>query len=221
MSGPDAVIIRRPALSGHQPVEALWLPVERFSEQERARLILTHWQTDARAYRFADGDLLRFPKARAMLCEGLAGWPLIRQGRALCSARLSPEEMQRLAHADVWLVRGTQVNALHLRDAATLAPSQWIDVSQYALLDTHDCQDILPEPLADPLAVQTDIREILGDSLAPVSPEREAVMQALLERQRQAARPGVPAARHTPGPANNRHSTGELKNGLLGSSTAC
>ena len=216
MSGPDAVIIRRPALSGYQPIEALWFPVERFSEQERARLILTHWQTDARAYRFADGDLLRYPKARAMLCEGLAGWPLIRQGRTLCSARLSPEEMQRLAHADVWLVRGTQVNALHLRDATALTPGQWIDVSQYALLDTYDCQDVLPEPLADPLAVQTDIREILGDSLAPVSPEREAVMQALLERQRQAATPGVPAARHTPGPANNRHSTGELKNGLLG-----
>ncbi|MFQ6554416.1 bpX6 domain-containing protein [Pseudomonas sp. Lb2C1-1] len=216
MSGPNAVIIRRPALSGYQPIEALWFPVERFSEQERARLILTHWQTDARAERFADGDLLRFPKARAMLCEGLAGWPLIRQGRTLCSARLSPEEMQRLAHADVWLVRGTQVNALHLRDATALAPGQWIDVSQYALLDTYDCQDVLPEPQADPLAVQTDIREILGDSLAPVSPEREAVMQALLERQRQAAVPGVTAARHTPGTANNRHSTGELKNGLLG-----
>ncbi|XVN18010.1 bpX6 domain-containing protein [Pseudomonas corrugata] len=146
MTGLEAVMIRRPALSGYQPIEALWFPVERFSEKERARLILSHWQTDARAYRFADGDLLRFPKARAMLCEGLAGWPLIRQGGTLCSARLSPEEMQRLAHADVWLVRGTQVNALHLREATILAPSQWIDVNQYALLDTYNCQDVLPEP---------------------------------------------------------------------------
>ncbi|SFH25069.1 bpX6 domain-containing protein [Pseudomonas sp. NFACC45] len=210
MAGPDAVIIRRPTLSGYQPIEALWFSVERLSEQERARLILTHWQTDARAYRFADGDLLRFPKARAMLCEGLAGWPLIRQGRTLCSAQLSAEEVQRLAHADVWLVRGTQVNALHLRDATTLAPGQWIDVSQYALLDTYDCQDVLPEPQVEPQAVQTDIREILGDSLAPVSPEREAVMQALLERQRQAAPPDVAAARHTPGPANNQQRTGGL-----------
>jgi hypothetical protein len=216
MSGPDAVIIRRPALSGYQPIQALWLPVERFSEQERARLILTHWQTDARAYRFAEGDLLRFPKAHSMLCEGLAGWPLIREGRTLCSARLSPEEMQRLAHADICLVRGAQVNALHLRDAAELAPGQWIDVSQYALLDTYDCQDVLPEPQVEPQAVQTDIREILGDSLAPVDPEREAVMQALLERQREVARPGVAAARHKPGSANGPQRAGTLSDGLPG-----
>ncbi|QVI69237.1 bpX6 domain-containing protein [Pseudomonas syringae] len=216
MSGPDAVIIRHPALSGYQPIQALWFPIERFSEQERARLILTHWQTDARAYRFAEGDLLRFPKAHTMLCEGLAGWPLIREGRTLCSARLSPEEMQRLAHADVWLVRGTQVNALHLNDATALTPDQWIDVSQYALLDTYDCQDVLPEQQVEPQAVQTDIREILGDSLAPVDPEREAVMQALLERQRQVAPAGVAAARHAPGHANSPQSAGPLSDGLPG-----
>jgi hypothetical protein len=214
MSGPDAVIIRRPALSGYQPIEALWFPVGRFTEQERARLILTHWQTDARAYRFAEGDLLRFPKAHTMACEGLAGWPLIRQGRTLCSARLSPEEMHRLAHADVWLVRGTQVNAVHLRDATALEPGQWIEVSQYALLDTYDCQDVLLEPQVEPQAVQTDIREILGDSLAPVAPEREAVMQALLERQRQVPLPSVPAVRRTPGPANSPQSAGTLSDGL-------
>jgi hypothetical protein len=216
MSGFDAVTIRRPALSGYQPVEALWFPAERFNEQERARLIIRHWQTDARAYRFADGDLLSFPAARAVLCEGLPGWPLIRQGRALCSAQLTPEEMRRLAPADIWLVRGTLVTALDLRDATALAPGQWIDVSQYALLDTYDCRDVLPEPLTEPLAVQTDIREILGDSLAPVSPEREAVMQALLERQRLAAAKSNSAARRSPDPANTLQSPGPLKDGMAG-----
>ena len=211
MSGLDSMMIRRPALTGSQHVEALWFPVERFSEQERARLIISHWQTDASAFRFADGDLLRFPKARAMLCEGLAGWPLIRQGRTLCSARLAPEEMQRLAHADVWLVRGTQVDALHLRDATALAPGQWINVSRYALLDTYDCRDVLPEPEVEPLAVQTDIREILGDSLAPVSPEREAVMQALQERQRQASTSKAQTARNGAGDANTPQIAGSLK----------
>lgn len=214
MSGADEVIIRRPALSGYQPIQALWFPVERFSEQERARLILTHWQTDARAYRFAEGDLLRFPKAHTMLCEGLAGWPLIREGRTLCSARLSPGETQRLAHADVWLVRGTQVNALDLRDATALAPGQWVDVSQYALLDTYDCQDVLPEPHVEPPTVQTDIREILGNSLAPVDPEREAVMQALLQRQRQGPPSRLTAACQTPDPANSPQSAGLLSDGL-------
>lgn len=216
MSGPDAVTIRRPALTGYQQIEALWFPVERFSEQERARLILAHWQTGARAFRFAEGDLLRFPKASSRLCEGLAGWPLIRQGRTLCSARLTDEEIQRLAHADVWLVRGTQVNALHLRDATTLAPGQWIDVSQYALLDTYDCRDVLPEAETEPLAVQTDIREILGDALAPVSPEREAVMRALLERQRTATANSKPAAKPTPNPVNAPQGAGLIKDSMAG-----
>ncbi|WP_338474756.1 bpX6 domain-containing protein [Pseudomonas sp. MS646] len=216
MSGPDIVMIRRPVLSGYQPIEALWFPAERFSEHERARLILSHWQTDAKAYRFADGDLLRFPKACARLCEGLAGWPLIRQGRTLCSARLSNEEMQHLAPADVWLVRGTQVSALHLREATALAPGQWIDVSQYALLATYDCRDALPEPHAEPLVVQTDIREILGDSLAPVSPEREGVMRALLERQRQAAVDKATAAHRPPASASHSQGRGPLKDGLPG-----
>ncbi|MFY1667253.1 bpX6 domain-containing protein [Pseudomonas sp. Pseu.R1] len=216
MSGPDAVTIRRPALTGYQQIEGLWFPVERFSEQERARLIVAHWQTDATAFRFAGGDLLRFPKARAMLCEGVAGWPLIRQGRTLCSAQLTPAEMQRLAHADVWLVLGTHVSALHLRDATPLSPEHWIDISQCALLDTYDCREVLPDALIEPPSPPTDIREILGDSLAPVSPEREAVMQALLERQRLAGAQKAPSIR---GPRNNgshQQNAPPIKDGMAG-----
>lgn len=214
MSGPDVAIIRRPVLSGYQPIQALWFPVERFSEQERARLILTHWQTDAKAYRFAEGDLLRFPKAHTMLCEGLAGWPLIGEGRTLCSARLSPAEIQRLAYADVWLIRGTQVDAMHLQDAIALDPGQWLDVSQYAVLDTYECKDVLPEP--EPQAVQTDVRKILGNSLGPVDPERDVVMQALLERQRQVVPSSLPAARRAPGSADSPQGAELLSGGLSG-----
>lgn len=186
MATDDVVVIRRPVLRGHQLIDGLWLPRERFDEQAAARLILSQWQTGASAWRFADGDLLRFRQALPVHCESLVGWPLVRQGRGLCSALLGKEELAGLPPADLWLVRGSRVDALHLRDAEVLAPGQWIDISDYTLLDTYDCRSTLPEPDLDLLAPPVDMREVFGDALAPVSPEREGVMQALLERQQQA-----------------------------------
>ncbi|WP_071872720.1 bpX6 domain-containing protein [Atopomonas hussainii] len=196
----DGALIRRPVLTGHQQIEGLWFSSERFDECERAHLILDQWQTGASVYRFAEGDLLRFCQPVSTQCEALVGWPLIRQSRALCSAPLAPQEVRSLPAADVWLVRGSHVSALQLRDAAPLVPGQWIDVSGYTLLDTYDCRGTLPEPVLEPLLVPIDVREILGGGLGPVSPEREGVMQALLERQRNAPQNLSP---QTSTPANN------------------
>ncbi|TBV02234.1 bpX6 domain-containing protein [Phytopseudomonas dryadis] len=182
----DTALIRCPVLIGHQQIEGIWFPHERFDECERMRLILAQWQAGASAYRFVDGDLLRFRQPLSVQCEALIGWPLIRQGRALCSALLTQQEMHSLSPADVWLVRGSHVSALQFRDASPLAPGQWVDVSDYTLLDTYDCRSTLPEPTLESLAVPTDVREILGGPLRPASPEREGVIQALLERQRNA-----------------------------------
>lgn len=180
----DAAVIRRPMLTGHQQIEGLWLPIERFGDDECARLILEQWQTGASVWRFADGHLLQFRQPQSVYCEVQRGWPLIRQGRALCSARLTAQELQSLPVADVWLVRGSQVSALQLRDATPVAPGDWLDVTAYTLLDTYDCRSILPEPELEPLAVTRDVREILGDSLPPASPEQAEVLQALLDRKR-------------------------------------
>ena len=99
----DEVLIRRPILTGHQQIEGLWFSFERFDEFERVRLIIDQWQTGASVYRFAEGDLVRFCQPVSVQCEMLVGWPLVRQGRALCSALLDPEEMRSLPAADVWL----------------------------------------------------------------------------------------------------------------------
>lgn len=108
----ESPLIRRPLLTGHQSIDGMWLPAERFALQERARLMLEHWRTGAMAYRFADGDLVQFSSPVALDCQALAGWPLVRQGRGLCSAQLSAEELRALPAADLWLVRGSQVHAL-------------------------------------------------------------------------------------------------------------
>lgn len=153
----DEVLIRRPILAGHQQIEGLWFSFERFNEFERVRLIIDQWQTGASVYRFAEGDLVRFCQPVSVQCEMLVGWPLVRQGRALCSALLDPEEMRSLPAGDVWLVRGSHVCALQLRDAVPLAPGQWIDVSGCTLLDTYDCRSTLPDPVLEPLMVSTDV----------------------------------------------------------------
>jgi hypothetical protein len=182
-----AGLIRRPALTGHQHIEGLWFSAERFAPDERAQLILEHWQTGASAYRFADGDLLRLRQPMAVHCEALRGWPLIRQGHTLSSALFDPREIRDLPSADLWLVRGSQVSALHLRDAVALAPEEWLDVSHLTLLDTYDCRQALPPPVLEPMEVTTDVREILGKNLKPVSPEQQKTLQALLARQQQAS----------------------------------
>lgn len=184
----DAALIRRPLLTGHQHIEGLWFAAERFTPDERAKLILEQWQTGASAYRFADGDLLRLRQPVAVQCEDMLGWPLIRQGNVLCSAVLDPQEVRNLPTADLWLVRGSHVSARHLRDAVALAPGDWLDINGLTLLDTYDCRNVLPEPVLEPVAVVTDVREILGDALRPVSPEQAQVMKALLERQQNASK---------------------------------
>lgn len=179
----EPLLIRRPLLTGHQLIAGLWLPAERFAPQERARLILAEWRTGAAAYRFADGDLMQFSTPVALDCQTLAGWPLVRQGRGLCSAQLTAEEQRTLPAADLWLVRGSAAHALQLRDAEALEPGSWLDISACTLLDTFDCHAPVVQALPEPIT--TDVREILG-GLAPVNPEQTAIMQALLERQQPA-----------------------------------
>lgn len=177
--------IRRPVLRGRQRIEGLWFAAERFAEPVRQQMILAHWHSGASAYRFAEGDLLCFGLSQSVMCEQIDGWPLIRQGRVLYSAVLEPGELAGLPAADVWLVRGSQAVALQLRDAQKLEPGLWLDVSAYPVLDTFDCVVALPAPVLEPLSVDTDVRHILGNAVAAPDPERAAVMQALIERQRQ------------------------------------
>ncbi|MDE1168079.1 MAG: bpX6 domain-containing protein [Pseudomonas sp.] len=177
--------VRRPVLRGQQAVAGLWLPAERFAEPERIRLLLEHWQAGASAWRFEQGDLLRWREPQRLHCEQLLGWPLVLSGATLCSAPLADTERAGLAAADLWLVRDSQVVALHLADAQVLHPGQWLNIDGYSLLDTFDCSPALPAPLLQPLAVRSDIREILGEAVGAPDPAREEVMRAMAQRAQQ------------------------------------
>ncbi|NWA02458.1 bpX6 domain-containing protein [Pseudomonas gingeri] len=178
MSEILAMAIRRPGLAGWQPVDALWFPRDWFDEAASQAQIVRHWQPGARAYRFAEGDVLCFKAATSMACDRLRPWPLVRQGRALCSARLEPAEISALPLADLWLIRDARVQALNLADGVELQPGQWFDIDHYGLLETYDCREVLPEPVLEAWEPQ-DIHQVLGDVIGAPSAEREVMSKAL------------------------------------------
>ena len=187
---PPAASVGRPLLQGRQPVAGLWFPAEGHGEAARARRLLAAWRPGSSAWRFAEGDLLRYPAAVWQACETLAGWPLCREGEGLCSAFLTDAERRLLPAADLWLVRGGGLLALHLAQAELLDPAEWLDLRGLALHDTYDCREALPPPAVPAPAART-VREVLGDAVPPASPEQVAFLQALAERQRAGATGGL------------------------------
>ncbi|WP_338523903.1 bpX6 domain-containing protein [Pseudomonas batumici] len=169
--------VKRPGLVGWQSVGALWFPRDWFDEVTSQVEIVRHWRPGARAYRFADGDVLCFKVAESMPCDRLKPWPLIRQGQAWSSALLESDEISALPLADLWLIRGARVQALNLADGIELQPGQWFDIERYGLLETYDCREALPEPVLQAWESQ-DIRQVLGEVIPAPSAEREAVAKA-------------------------------------------
>lgn len=183
MSTLDADV-RQPLLKGRHAVAGLWLPADWLDADARAALLLRHWRADASAWRFAEGDLLRFASSHAMDCDGLLGWPLLAlKGGGLCSAQLATEERAALPVADLWLVRGGRVQALRLADAQRLALEEHIALGGYPLLDTYDCSAALPPPVLDEQPPIKDIHAILDGKVKPPSPERDAFLKSLLQQQ--------------------------------------
>ncbi|WKB53372.1 bpX6 domain-containing protein [Eleftheria terrae] len=175
---PTAARVRRPLLQGRQPVAGLWFPADWFDEAARAARLLAAWQAGASAWRFAEGDLLRYAEPREQVCEGLPGWALRREGATLCSAALQEGEAAGLAPADVWIVLGGEVLALQLAQATPLDPARWITVQELALLETFDLREALGPPVL--LAPgPRPVRDILGAGVPPASAEQQAFLRAL------------------------------------------
>ncbi|WP_395316373.1 bpX6 domain-containing protein [Variovorax sp. UC74_104] len=177
-----AAQVRHPLLKGRQPVAGLWFPSGWFGTAERARRIVEAWHAGAQAFRFAEGDLLRFAAPVSLDCDEVIGWPLRREGQALCSAELDPAERAVLPPVDVWLVHGGEVQALRLAEAELLDPSLWLAPNP-VLLDTFDCREILPEPVVLDADGRT-LREVLGDAVPPASAAQTEFLQAMAERAR-------------------------------------
>lgn len=175
--------IRRPLLTGTQPVAGLWFATGGHDDDDLRQRVLAMWRSGARLYRFERGHLLVWREAEVRSCESLPGWPLRRYGQVFASAELSEAERRQLPLADLWLVQGSAVQALSLAAAEKLDPAAWVELSAWALHDTFDCSEAVAPPRLQ-AEVKSDIRAILGDAVPPPSPQREAfLMQALAARQ--------------------------------------
>ncbi|WP_455924098.1 bpX6 domain-containing protein [Pseudomonas putida] len=194
-------VVRYPVLRGHQQVAGLWLPAQRFDPRQRQALLLSHWQAGARAWRFDSGDLLRWQQAQWLDCDALTGWPLVSLDGTLCSAPLQACERIGVPAADLWLVRDSRVEGLHLREATALLPGQWLALDDYVFIDTYDCTELLQPPPAPPLPGPEDVRQILGSAVGSPPAEQAQVLQALAQRQPAAAAKPVaqPVARGATG----------------------
>jgi tetratricopeptide (TPR) repeat protein len=232
----DTSTVRIPLWSGVQPIAALWFAADLHSPDARAQRMLAHWRTGAKALRFADGDLLRFPEPQLAACETQPGLVLCFDPRivthgALTSAPLRAEDLEtvdfRTAEAataviagtaaakscDLLLVHGARVLGLRQADGAALDLSQWIDIDAYALHDTFDCNAAIPTPDVKRLAGR-DVRDLLGEKIPPPSAEREAFLERLSERARdgraveRSADISVGGGRHGSGRAGEGHAGG-------------
>ncbi len=180
---PACAEIRRPVLSGQWLVAAIWFPADWYDKDLRHARILAHWRQGARAYRFAQGDLLCFAAPQLLDCGTLPGWPLQRLGQGLCSAQLQESELATLAHADVWLVVAGRLEALYMRDARLLDPSSWLDLHGLSLLDAFDCSNVVPEAALLIPDTGRSVREVLGDAIPSPSAEQQAYLRGEKESE--------------------------------------
>jgi hypothetical protein len=179
--------VRRPVWTGSQAVAGLWLPAW-VPLAERERRLLRAWRTGSRAWRFAQGDLLRWPTAERIDCSRLPAQALcaLADGR-LAGAPLAADELAlAAADVDVLLVEGAHVVGLRLADARVLDLSAAIDLGGVALHEPFDCTRSVARPKADELAGK-DVRALVGDKVPPPSEERGKLIAALREQAEQAA----------------------------------
>jgi hypothetical protein len=192
-------LVRHPFLAGHRLIGGLWFPSDWFDETTRQRLLLQAWRPNSSAYRFANGDLLRWPEATMQNCASLSGWPLQQIGSALASASLTADNLSGQPTMDVWLVLGAERLGLRLAEADRLDPSAWLSVEDLPFIDTWDLKPPAPPQVFVGMEPPRDVREVLGGKLSPASAEAKSFLNALSARSKGAE--SQPAATRTSGPS--------------------
>lgn len=168
--GPVAGTIRHPVWQGVQEVAGLWFDANMLSAAARNERMFADWHVGCRAYRFEHGDVLLFAEPRTMACERAPGLPLVQVQGTLYSGSLTAQERAALLAPDIALVQGAKVVALRLAQAKPLDLSADIDVTDYALHDTYDCQ--LPPPKLSVARLKgKGVRAVVGDAVPPASEE--------------------------------------------------
>jgi hypothetical protein len=143
------------------------------------------------AFRVGSALVLRLPAPARMNCAASWGTPLVRYGRLLSAAPLAADEEKALDSFEdaAVLVTGGVATATRLRDDIREDISQWIDVSEFRVVD-----GVLPlgrmaseAPREQVIASVVDVRRSLG--MAPLDKAGGELLAALAQTSG-AARPG-------------------------------
>jgi hypothetical protein len=151
--------------------------------EARARIIRLSEASAAgsAAFRVGSALMLRLPAPTRIDCVASLGTPLVRYGRLLSAAPLAADEEKALASFDdaVVLVAGGVATATPLKDDVREDISQWIDVSEFRVVD-----GVLPlgrtafeAPREQLIASVVDVRRSLG--MAPLDKAGGELLAAL------------------------------------------
>lgn len=208
--------VRQPVFSGVHRAAGLWFDAERLSVEVRAQRLLASWRQGAQAFRFVDGDLLRFSAEAILHSAHAPGEVLCRiDGDRLCSAPLVREERAELGDADLILVRDAHIHGLCLREAVALDPSQWIPLDDFALHETLDFSD-------PPAIVQVEsldgksARSVFDKHVPAAARERDALLRAFADAGNQG---GGAASRGHRGSRGGSGVAGKLRGWIAGLAT--
>jgi hypothetical protein len=178
LAGRVAETIRHPLWQGMQEVAGLCFDASLLSAAKRSERMFAAWHVGCRAYRFEHGDALLFAEPQTMACERAPGLPLVPVQGTLYSGPLTAQERAALLAPDIALVQGAHVVALRLAQAMPLDLSADIDISDYALHDTYDCQ--LPPPKLSVARLKgKGVRAVVGDAVAPASEESQNFLRRM------------------------------------------
>jgi MoxR-vWA-beta-propeller ternary system domain bpX6 len=186
----DLSNVKIPVWVGEQQVTGLWLSARLYSSEDSKQRMLAGWKAGSNAFRFEQGDLLRFPRPQTLRCENQSGLALCEvSGIPYVSAPLTATEISSFRAYDVLVVQGAQVEALHVSDGALLDLSQAIDIGDYALHDTFDCSQSI-KPLNPGRMAGKDIRKLLGDAIPAPSADRDVFLNELAAAGEKKVAPG-------------------------------
>ncbi len=191
---------------GIRQVDAIFLSAHYANDAAREQILIAHHCHGARAFRFAQGDVLRFAspewhvETRDPGLAVLAIAHLQKPGTKLwCSAAFSAEECHQHRDADLLLRHHGAVLALQWQQAVELKLADRLDLSGYAYEDCVDLSAaVTGEVLQQARALEgKDVRTLLGASAPSVSDAQRSFLQSLepINRGRSGAIEGLASRR--------------------------
>jgi hypothetical protein len=167
----------------------LLFELEPAGEAETRRRVLAHWQRGATLHLLAgDRWLLQLMAPKRVHAESCVATPLVRHPRGhLLAAPFTASEIEGLgiSAASVVYLQGGVARAVGLRGLPSADPAAWLSLEAFQVVGAVPlaaARSVEPPSVALPAAAR-GVREVLGAAVPAVAPERDAMLDALLQTE--------------------------------------